>query len=217
MIANALRKQSHTRVDLALDIGCGPGAQLGEWQKYARRIVGLDQYIAHVDAKYFDEKTTLIAGDVADLPFEDNSVDLVLALDVVEHVPDAPVLNEARRVLKPGGTLLVTVPAFQWLWSYRDKDAGHLRRYSKTSIKVAIEQSGLMVERIRYYQFFLFPLVVISRLFGRKTRKTRDMEDFPPSFINRAFRAINLFEARLDRFGLVTPVGSSLIVLAKKP
>lgn len=216
MIANALDTQNCMRVELALDIGCGPGAQLSDWKKYARRVVGLDQYADQISPDFFDGQTTLIAGDVTDLPFDDNSMDLVLALDVIEHLPEAPVLNEAMRVLKPGGTLLITVPAFQWLWSYRDEDAGHLRRYSKGTIKQAIEQSGFRVNRMRYYQFFLLPLVVLSRFFGRTSRTTRDLEDFPPAVLNVLFRAINSIEARLDKLGLSMPAGSSIIVLATK-
>ncbi|WP_158284991.1 class I SAM-dependent methyltransferase [Hoeflea marina] len=217
MIANALTSLGGRAVDTALDIGCGPGTHLRAWSGYARKVFGIDQYAGQVDSAAFDSNTQLIAGDVASLPFDDNSIDLMFALDVIEHVPDLPTLSEARRVLKPGGHILVTVPAFQWLWSVRDEDAGHLRRYSSAQIREVVEAAGLKVSRIRYYQCLLFPLVVLSRMFGRRSSATRDMEDFPPRLMNAAFRAVNRLEGRIDALGLAMPFGSSLVVLARKP
>lgn len=216
MLVNALNDVSTTHLALAVDLGCGPGVQLASWRAYADRVIGVDQYADQVAAGIFGDGVELITADVTDLPFADNSVDLVMALDVLEHVPDVEVLKQVMRVLKPGGTLVLSVPAFQWLWSFRDDDAGHLRRYSKSQACQIVEKVGMQVCRVRYYQFFLFPLVVLSRIFGRNSKVTRDAEDFPPRFINAIFRSINRFEARLDALGLSLPIGSSIIVTARK-
>ncbi|MGC1497455.1 MAG: class I SAM-dependent methyltransferase [Sulfitobacter sp.] len=216
MLDNALRIQVPQRVALAVDLGCGPGVQLESWRAYADRVVGIDQHAEQVDENIFDDGVELVTDDVTDLPFADDSVDLVLALDVLEHVPDVAVLQQAARVLKPGGTMLVSVPAFQWLWSFRDEGAGHLRRYTKSQICQRVEQAGMQVCRVRYYQFFLFPLVVLSRKLGKTSKVTRDAEDFPPGVVNTIFRTINRFEARLDGLGIRFPIGSSIIVTARK-
>lgn len=217
LIAEALRDANSRRCGIAVDLGCGPGAHLDMWKCYARKVVGVDQFAEYVDSVALQSNIALVAADVLALPFDDQSVDLVFALDVIEHVPDEAALAEVMRVLKPDGVLIVTVPAFQWLWSVRDEEAGHRRRYTISEISDLIESAGLSVQTARYYQFFLFPIVVLSRLLGRSSRKMRDREEAPPRLMNKIFRSINLFEVRLGSFGLSMPIGSSVLVSARKP
>ncbi|CUH88200.1 putative S-adenosylmethionine-dependent methyltransferase/MSMEI_2290 [Phaeobacter sp. CECT 5382] len=212
-----LSRDLEEKADVAVDLGCGAGESLSGWKKHAWQVIGIDGHADLIAADFEDPTVSVMTADVADLPLADESADLVLALDVLEHVPDRQALQEACRILSPGGTLLVAVPAYQWLWSYRDEDAGHLRRYSKRGLRQLIESAGLTVERIRWYQCLLFPMVIVARLLGRRGPRVRDLEDNPPRLFNRLLLGINLFEVRLASLGIGMPFGSSILVTARKP
>lgn len=216
LIDYILSKSLSKTTDLAVDLGCGAGDALIEWKKFATKVIGIDGHADLIADVYLDPAVSTIAADVTDLPLPDACADLVLALDVLEHVPDTQALQEAHRILRPGGTVVVAVPAFQWLWSYRDDDAGHLRRYTKRSVRKLVEGAGLTVECIRWYQFFLFPLVVAARVLGKRGPRVRDLEDNPRGWVNKMLRGINLFEVKLATLGVNMPVGSSIFVIARK-
>jgi SAM-dependent methyltransferase len=217
LIDVVLSRDLEAKAGVAVDLGCGAGESLIGWKRHARQVIGIDGHAELIAADFGDPAVSVMTADVSDLPLTEAFADLVLALDVLEHVPDTLALKEACRILRPGGTLLVAVPAYQWLWSYRDEDAGHLRRYSKRSVRKLIEGAGLTVEYIRCYQCLLFPMVVLARLLGRRGPRVRDMEDNPPSLINRLLLGINLFEVKLGSLGIAMPFGSSILVTARKP
>lgn len=216
LIDTILSKSLDTTAECAVDLGCGAGDGLVEWKKYANQVIGIDGHAELIAGAHLDPAVTTIAADVTDLPLADESADLVLALDVLEHVPDAQTLSEAQRILRPGGTILVAVPAFQWLWSYRDEDAGHLRRYTRRSIQKQVEGAGLIVEATWWYQFFLFPLVVATRFLGKFGPRMRDLEDSPRGGLNKLLLGANLFEVKLATLGVKMPIGSSIFVVARK-
>lgn len=216
LVLSALRKSVRQPVPVILDIGCGPGLDLKTWKAFADQVIGIDRHARKTRPEILAEGVAIIAGDVAALPMRTNSADVVLALDVLEHVEEGPMLDEVLRVLVPGGMLIATVPAFNRLWSYRDEQAGHLRRYTKKSLETCLRDTGFEIQTLDYYQFFLFPLVILSRLFGRRTPTTRSVEDVPPALINWVFRAVNLFEVKLSSWGMRMPIGSSVIVVATK-
>ncbi len=216
LIENILSQSLSKTTDLAVDLGCGAGDALMEWKKYATQVIGIDGHADLIAGVCLDPAVSTIAADVTELPLPTACADLVLALDVLEHVPDTQTLQEAHRILRPGGTVLVAVPAFQWLWSYRDDDAGHLRRYSKRSIRQLVEGAGFTVECIRWYQFFLFPLVMAARFLGKRGPRVRDLEDSPRGLVNKMLLGINLFEVKLATLGVNMPVGSSIFVIARK-
>jgi len=151
------------------------------------------------------------------LALRDASLDCVLALDVLEHLDDdAAAAGELSRVLRSNGLLIATVPAFSWLWSFRDEAAGHRRRYHRTPFQRLLRNAGFTIERTGYYNFFLLPLAVASRWAGRVVNTTRDFEDMPPPFLNSLFRSINRTEARWSQ-STQWPFGSSLFAVARKP
>jgi len=159
--------------------------------------------------------TSLHHGNAAALPFPEDSFDGVLLLDVLEHADDDAALAEARRVVRPGGWVLLSVPAFPWLWSFRDVDAGHLRRYSRRGLEDVVRRSGLAVERVTYYQCLLFPVLAVARL-AMRGRRLRDAEERVPRLINALLTAVNSVEARAAR-RIDLPWGSSLFVRARSP
>lgn len=149
------------------------------------------------------------------LPLGDEVYDAALALDVLEHIDDEAAARELARVLRPGGLLFVTVPAFPFLWGVRDSEAGHRRRYRRQGLEQLLTGAGFTVEQSGYYQFWLFPLTMLSRLAGRQSARTRDMEDLPPAWINQLFLTINRWEVQWGET-VAWPWGSSLYLVARK-
>jgi SAM-dependent methyltransferase len=197
-----------------LDVGCGTGSMVRSLGERGYRVAGLDLVLPrlHVSGDGRLPAARLMQGSATAVPVRDASVSGVLLLDVLEHVDDRAALLEVSRVLRPGGAAVITVPAMPFLWSHRDVAAGHLRRYTRASLVRAVREAGLRLEELRFYQFLLFPLVLASRLLGRRP----ESEEHPPPRLNRALSAVARAEARWgDR--VRWPWGSSLVAVARKP
>lgn len=199
-----------------LDLGCGTGYFLTVLSQRGYRPIGADlrpeglRLIANSPSS-----VPVLQSESAPLPFVDSSFDGAVLLDLLEHTDDALTLSEIHRVLKPDGIIIATVPTAPQLWSYRDKDAGHLRRYTLQQTKSLFVNAQLQVLEWRFYQFFLFPLVVISRWLGHSGPTMRDAEESPPPALNSFFTWINTIEVTLSDV-VAWPWGSSLTVVAKK-
>jgi SAM-dependent methyltransferase len=189
---------------IALDVGAGGRPQLAETVAHLRWI-GIDR-VTPAD----------IVADAGTVPIASSSVSVITMLDLLEHVDDEVALREARRVLRPGGMLLVSVPALPSLWSYRDDAAGHLRRYSKRTLLALLRRHGFVVTRVDAYQCLLAPAVVAGRRLRPRSRRWRDREDTPGPLLNRALGAVNRFEVR-SGLSRVAPFGTSLVVLCSVP
>ncbi|NDJ33061.1 MAG: class I SAM-dependent methyltransferase [Chloroflexi bacterium] len=201
--------------DRVLDIGCGSGYFLGHLRQAGYRAYGLDRFL---DGETHSSAGTgrILLADATQVPLRAGTFDAVLALDVLEHLDDAAVLAEVRRLLRPGGMLIVSVPATKWLWGYRDIDAHHLRRYSRRDLLNRL--AGFEVHATQRYPFFLFPLVAASRILGRFGRWSRDREDTVSGPLNAVLYRITRTELVLARrFGIVWPSGSSLVAAARLP
>ena len=201
----------------ALDVGCGTGANTAVLRSHTRSVVGLDyrpEGIATARQQHCED-ASFVRGDSARLPFADRTFDVVTALDVLEHVDDEAALEEIVRVLRPGGAIIVSVPAMPWLWSYRDVDAGHRRRYVRRGLLELFRKSGLEVRRLNYFQCLLFPLV-LTRVVSRKSRVARDREDAPAPMVNSVLSWISRIEVRLSQV-VTWPFGSSLVAVCRKP
>jgi SAM-dependent methyltransferase len=217
LVAFLLRRQLDAKANLIVDVGCGNGAMLPLLFPLARRVLGLDRLpkgLLRLSVK--QPRAWRLQGEAEHLPLDSGVADAVVALDVLEHVDDRAALADIRRVLRPGGVALMTVPALPWLWSYRDEDAGHLRRYGRNDLVQLLETSGFEIRRINYYQCLLFPAVVVARLLGRRGPKIRDVEERRMPFLNAAMTAINRLETRLGSV-LRWPFGSSLVAVCRKP
>jgi len=203
-------------VHRVFDLGCGTGLTVELLRRRGYTVVGMDQRPEGLrSARGRTPEGLLVQGEAIRLPFASSCLDAVFILDVLEHVDDRAALVEVRRVLRPFGQVILTVPAFPQLWSYRDEAAGHRRRYTRAQLARLLEESGLLPETVRYYQFLLFPLVVLFRLAGRKSALPRDLEERPLPALNALMSLINRFEIAL---GAVVrwPWGSSLSAVCRK-
>jgi SAM-dependent methyltransferase len=153
------------------------------------------------------------------LPVE-GPFDVVTLLDVLEHVDeDAASLEAVRDLLRPGGTLVCTVPALQWLWSSHDEVLHHKRRYDLKGLRDLLEQSGFRVRRISYYSCFLLPVLALQRLAGRLRPRTG-----PPAYrvhvpnvvLNTVFGWAMSAERLALRY-VNLPIGWTLIAICEKP
>ena len=211
IVHDALRRLPRPDPAVVVDVGCGTGAVLSGLPRADTRI-GIDPLGAHMNDR--KDAPAFAQGTILDLPIRDASADVVLALDVLEHVDDTAGLVEVRRVLRPEGHLVMTVPAGPRLWSARDDEAGHLRRYTRAGVRTVLEATGFTVERCTAFHGVLLPLLAASRIAGRRSTATRDMEDHPGRVLNRVLSAVTGAEASLAERGLRLPVGSSLIAVA---
>ena len=200
-----------------LDLGSGTGAVLAELQaRY--QAVGMD-FSPHALA-FSRERglKLLVGGDAEACPFADASFDAVVTLDTLEHVRnDAKAVSEIYRILRPGGVLIMNVPAFRWLWGPHDVALMHFRRYTKPQVCALLRSAGLDVKRASYSVFLLFPVVVAIRILERFRRGPAKVR-LPnvSSGLNRRLLGLMEFEGRLWQRGNL-PYGSSLVAIATKP
>lgn len=212
---------------LVLDLGAGAGNMAHHLAHYGQ-VIGLEYNPRPIPVAQMRGLDVLRASG-AEIPFADNTFDLVALLDTVEHIPDElGVLAECWRVLKPGGKIIVTVPAFMWLWSYNDDINDHQRRYTTADLSEKLRLSGFAVNRISYNNFFLFPPIAALRALRpyqphlesphlTEAEEVYQVEMEPiPEPANSVLHGVYWAEAELlQRMNL--PFGVSVICVAEKP
>lgn len=157
LLDRALERREDLEV---LEVGCGPGGMLDNLSRYGR-VHALD--IAHDAMRYCKQRgyERVVTGSGTELPFGDNLFDLVAAFDAIEHIPDDNLaLREIHRVLKPGGKVFVSVPAYQFLFSQNDRLVHHQRRYTRRLLRERFEAAGLKPVKLSYFNSLLFPLIL---------------------------------------------------------
>lgn len=202
-----------------LNIGCGTGGTVKMLEQFGvvENVDVSDEAIQFMKLNGF-KNLHKVKG--LKLPFKDSYFDMVGAFDVLEHIAeDGTALEEWLRVLKPGGKLVLTVPAHQWLWSEHDTSLHHFRRYSRGELKNKFTASGYSLVKASYAIVFSLPLVVGFRLLNKLRGKKQDSETSYvalPGVVNRMFTKILYAEAAGHKY-VSYPVGTSLIVVGKKP
>jgi len=214
LLARELRRP-HRHI---LDAGCGTGRLLADLHALGHDVAGVDSLPDAVRrSRRACPDAVVREGSAIDLPFEDAAFDGVVALDLLEHVEDdGRAASELVRVLTVGGWLFVSVPAGPRLWSFRDVDAEHRRRYTRRGLRDLLVRAGLEVERLTAYQFALYPVLAAARIVGRNSPRMRDREERPRGVVNSLLGAVNVGEAWLAPF-VSWPWGTSLVAVCRKP
>jgi SAM-dependent methyltransferase len=198
-----------------LDAGCGSGRTLEELEPYGEvHGIELDPEAAEVARSRGVGEVEI--GRLEDLPWEDARFDLVTCLDVIEHTPDDRVtLSELRRVCKPGGWLLVTVPAYQALWSLHDDANHHFRRYNRPTLRAAAEESGWQLRRMTSFNSLLLAPAAAVRLIQRRAPNSEYTPDIRlgPAWLNALLERPLRMEARWLASGRTLPAGLSLMAV----
>lgn len=211
----ALRTGSHPGP--ILDLGCGTGGMLPYLRQFDT-AVGLDS-APEAALACRKREMPFVHGWGSDLPFRDEAFGIITALDVIEHVnDDRSMLAEMRRVLKPGGLLVITVPAYQFLWSQHDEANHHQRRYARGGLASLVEGGGLEMLKASYFTTLLFPAAVFRKAIMRfKTGESPATHlDEVPGPLNALLTRVSTGEGSLIRRWEL-PFGASLICVARKP
>jgi len=198
-----------------LDLGCGGGAMLAEAASIGD-VFGVDLSGPALGHAKTLGLANLVKSEASVLPFADAVFGAVLALDVIEHHPrPEEVLAETRRVLQPGGILIVTVPAFAWMWSYADHVLGHYRRYRKAQLGAEIRRAGFETRRLTYFHSWLLPIAWVFRRIRGLLGHQESADDFGlPGPLNHLLGKVSAGElALLGKTDL--PFGLSLLAVAR--
>lgn len=199
-----------------LDAGCGSGRNMVDLARHGK-VTGVELSETSVELARARGAGEVLAGSVMDMGFDDATFDLAVSLDVIEHLQDdVGALAELRRVTKPGGALLVTVPAYQWLWSGHDEINHHHRRYNRRTLLAAAQGGGWHLERSTHFNSLLLPVAIALRALERfKPSTTKSSLDLwvPPAPLNWGLRQpLNLEAAVIGRGGSI-PIGLSLLAV----
>jgi SAM-dependent methyltransferase len=202
-----------------VDIGTGTGANLRLLRDIGfHDVIGIDP--SEEAMRWCAQKGlgSVRRGDIRAIPLSDSSVDLVLATDVIEHVDEETVaLSEIRRILRPRGIALITVPAFQSLWGLQDERSHHYRRYRLRPFIRRLKDSGFDVEKAFYFNYLLFIPIYLARkvisAFRVKLASENELNNF---LLNRLFAAIFRIDVSTAPH-LRLPFGVSILAVVRRP
>lgn len=205
--------------DLAiLDAGCGTGGSLIWLARYGR-VTGLDLSPTALAFCRKRQLRRLVGGSIEQLPFPDATFDLVTTFDVLYHrwvADDARALRELHRVLRPGGWLLLRVPALPWLAGRHDNAVHTRHRYRRAEVVALLTAAGFAVRRATYVNVLLFPLVAGKRLLERWITAAPTDLDATPDWLNPILARVLMLERRMLRVW-TPPLGVSILALARRP
>ena len=205
----------HARI---LDVGCGTGATTAALSRFGS-VSGLDMGLAalrHAHALGLP----VARGSAENLPVGDATLDVVVALDVLEHLDDdRRALGEILRVLRPGGVLLATVPAYPFLWSSHDEALGHRRRYRRAELRERVAAAGFEIALCSYVMSSILPVAIAVRLAERFRRRPGPAQSgylTLPRPLNDLLAHVVGLGGYLVRF-MELPFGLSIVAVARRP
>jgi len=200
-----------------LDAGCGTGGHLDRYSRIGS-VTGVDpspEAVAFCRERGFD---SVERAGLESLPFDDDRFDLIAATDVLEHVAEErQALDELRRVAAPGAAMLLTVPAYEWLWTVEDENLQHQRRYTRRRLLEAVERSGWEPRIATYFNTVLLPPIALARRLPRRREQAASDVDRTPPALDKPLSLPMRFEARLIRAGVRLPAGVSVGIVCRNP
>ncbi len=215
IVTNLFEKYSDSDLLNILEIGFGTGGVLEAVSRYGQAW-GMDsaEAIKYAQKRYPD--TRLFEGRLPDeVPFPENSVDRVIMLDVLEHIEDDSLsLKKIAGLLRPGGMLFLTVPAFSFLWGKHDMDAMHRRRYSRREIIQKLKGAGFDIVKCSYFNMFLFFPIALAKMSNKIRTSSVEKKEFPQVIENLFYNIFRSEKIFLERFNL--PFGISIICIVQK-
>ncbi|MFZ2171919.1 MAG: class I SAM-dependent methyltransferase, partial [Methylococcaceae bacterium] len=199
-----------------LEIGCGTGGNLSLLSKYGV-LTGIELYDEAIEIASKRNICPIRKGSLPDNLQLSDKFDLICMLDVLEHIEDdSGALNSLAPQLSSNGMLLITVPAYMFLWSAHDEIHHHQRRYTRKKLEDIIVKSGLKIKYSSYFNTLLFPLVYSVRLAGKLANKTQASDvNMPTPIVNLILQSIFQLEELILRL-IILPFGVSILVLAEK-
>ena len=210
---------------LVMDVGCGVGGMLQPLEEYGR-AVGTDvtfQGLKHCSDRGFPR---LVASHGPVAPFVDGVFDCITAFDALEHIEDdVGTLREFHRMLKPGGLIVASGPAYQFLFAQQDRNTHHFRRYSRGVFTSRAKEAGFEIVQASYINFWLFPIILPIVLMQKAVQAVvpHNPDDDGsnigigiPNWLNEMLAGIFSSEAKVLRH-VSAPAGHSLVMVARKP
>jgi SAM-dependent methyltransferase len=199
-----------------LDAGCGTGGNL---QRYSQlgEATGVDPVPEAV--RFCRERglNSVQQAGLESLPFEDGQFDLIAATDVLEHIAaEQQALDELWRVAATDGAMLLTVPAYMWLWSEEDENLHHKRRYTRPRLRQSVERSGWKPQIATYFNSLLLPPIALARRLPQRSNGRKAELERTPSFLNGPLSLPMKLEAQLIRRGVSLPAGVSVGIVCRK-
>jgi SAM-dependent methyltransferase len=214
IIARIAKPPTQARV---LEVGCGTGHNLPMLGKFGGlEACELDECARALASQRFGRE--IKSARLPDLSmFERGTYDLVALFDVLEHVSDdVASLKAILKRLKPGGALVLTVPANPWMWSAHDVAHHHFHRYSKRELERVVRKAGFEIQLLSFFNTLLFPLVAAARIVGKVTRKDSADDSLPSAPVNALLEKI--FGLETGMVGRVPmPFGVSLVAVLRRP
>lgn len=221
ILEGVLHQELGGRAGLSIaSLGCGPVEGLAWLVPMAGpkgRVIGID--LDPIHARRTPWPLSFVSGRLESVPLRSESCDVVLALDVLEHIEDDVVgLREAARLLRPQGLLLVTVPALPGLWGGHDVMSQHVKRYTRETLQDTFARARVSIKFMTYFNTLLFPPIVAvrwsRRAFGLHTRQRSDFEHARPGFVNNLLmRTFSCERHLVTRWRM--PVGVSLLAVVR--
>ena len=223
LIASLIKSYYGNQNDLRiLDIGCGTGAMLDQLAPFGE-VIGADfaeQALGFCRRR--GDRYALARSDARRLPFASNTFDIVTAMDIVEHIDnDKAAMSEIMRVLKPGGRVFVTVPAYQSLWSEHDVALHHYRRYTAPMVKDLFQRVGLRIDKLTYAVTSLFPAAWTYRQVSKQLKRGKknaepkaDLIPMPPRVNSALITLLEWETSAVNKIAL--PFGLTVACVARK-
>jgi 2-polyprenyl-3-methyl-5-hydroxy-6-metoxy-1,4-benzoquinol methylase len=201
-----------------LDVGSGTGGNLEMLSRFGA-VTSIEEDEMAIALCATRNSASILKGRIPDdLTYFHEEFDLIILLDVLEHIEEElAALKSLVRLLTPNGVLVITVPAFPFLWSDHDEQHHHKRRYQYSTLKRVVQESGLSVFRMTYFNTWLFPIIAAVRLFRKlkPSRVTGSDNIVPSPWVNTILKALFTSERHLVT-RLRLPFGTSILAIAKK-